>query len=194
MTQAEDSCPPIVCIVGKKKSGKTTLAVKLVAELAARGRRVMTVKHGHGFELDSPGTDSWRHRHEGGARRVVLAGPEDVAVLGCWGPGGELALEQIVRRLLWDADIVVAEGYKRERLPKIEIYRRAVHAKPVYDPARAGEAGRYLAMVTDVPDLRAPCPVFDAADPALAARLADLLERELLASPRPALAARRPVP
>ncbi|MBI4539687.1 MAG: molybdopterin-guanine dinucleotide biosynthesis protein B [Gemmatimonadetes bacterium] len=179
----DSSLPAVVCIVGKKKSGKTTLAVKLVAELAARGRRVMTVKHGHGFDLDTPGSDSWRHRHEGGARRVVLAGPQDLAVVGGWGPAGEMGLEEIVRRFLWDAEIVVAEGYKRERLPKIEIYRRAAHPEPVYDPARAHEIGRYLAIVTDAPGFQAPCPIFDADDPTLSARLADLVERDLLSAP-----------
>lgn len=177
---AEPTLPPIVCIVGKKKSGKTMLAVKLVTELVARGRRVMTVKHGHGFELDTPGTDSWRLRHEAGACRAVLAGPDDIAVLGRWGPQGEMGLVELVRRFLWDAEIVVAEGFKREPLPKIEIYRRATHEKPLYDPARAHEMGRYLAIVTDVPGFEAAVPVFHADDPALASHLADLVEGQLL--------------
>ena len=74
--------PPVVCIVGKKKSGKTATVVGLVSELARRGHRVMTAKHGHGFELDTEGTDSWRHRHEGGAHRVVMAAPDQIAVMG----------------------------------------------------------------------------------------------------------------
>jgi molybdopterin-guanine dinucleotide biosynthesis protein B len=56
--------PPVVCIIGRKNSGKTELTVALGAELKRRGYRVMTVKHGHGFQLDQPGKDSWRHRHE----------------------------------------------------------------------------------------------------------------------------------
>jgi molybdopterin-guanine dinucleotide biosynthesis protein B len=67
--------PPIVCVIGKKKSGKTTTVVGLVRELASRGYRVMTAKHGHHFEVDTAGTDSYRHRREAGAARVVLAGP-----------------------------------------------------------------------------------------------------------------------
>ena len=67
--------PPILCIVGKKNSGKTTLTVALAAELNRRGRKVMTVKSGHGFRLDEPGRDSWRHRHEGGPGEADL--PEE---------------------------------------------------------------------------------------------------------------------
>ena len=109
--------PPVLAVVGYKNSGKTTLVVRLVSELTRRGHRVMTVKHGHGFELDTEGTDSWRHRHEGGAERVVMAGPEDLAVLGRWGSDGEPPLLELVGRFLRDADIVIAEGFKHSAVP-----------------------------------------------------------------------------
>ena len=120
----------------------------LVDALATRGYRVMSAKHGHGFELDTPGTDSYRHRHEGGAHRVVMAGPEQVAVMGGWGSGGELPLEELVARYLSDADVVVAEGFKTSGSPKIEVYRKAAHEEPIYgkDPQRDGT---YLAILTD---------------------------------------------
>jgi molybdopterin-guanine dinucleotide biosynthesis protein B len=54
---------PIVSIVGKSDSGKTTLLEKLVAELRSRGLRIATVKHdAHSFEIDHEGKDSWRHK------------------------------------------------------------------------------------------------------------------------------------
>jgi molybdopterin-guanine dinucleotide biosynthesis protein len=65
---------PVLCIIGKKNAGKTGLTVSLAAEMNRRGWRIMTAKHGHGFQLDHPGKDSWRHRHEGGAVRTVLSG------------------------------------------------------------------------------------------------------------------------
>lgn len=164
--------PPVVCVVGKKKSGKTTTVVGLVRVLTDRGHRVMTVKHGHHFRLDREGTDSWRHRHEGGAARVVLAGPDQVAVAGAWGPDGEEPLERLVHRYLPDADLVVAEGFKGSDAPRIEVYRRAVHAEPLYRPGDA----RYLAVVSDVPGFSADVPVLDAADPERFAALADLVE------------------
>lgn len=177
--------PFVVCVIGKKNSGKTTLTVALVAELVARGHRVMTVKHGHGFDLDTPGTDSWRHRHEGGASRVVMAGPEDMAVVGEWGPGGEPGLDTIVRRFVSDADVVVAEGYKAEALPKIEVFRQAAHADPIYD-RRHQLAGSFLAVVTDVESFPADVPVLALDAPDLVPRLADLVEARRR-RPRPVL-------
>ena len=66
----------ILSIIGRKNAGKTTFAVALTSELARRGRRVMTIKHGHHpADVDRKGSDSWRHFHEGRAERVLLATP-----------------------------------------------------------------------------------------------------------------------
>lgn len=171
--------PPVVCVVGKKNSGKTALTVALVAELGRRGRRVMSVKHGHGFELDRPGTDSWRHRREGGAERVLLVGPEDLALLGGWGPGGERPLRELVDRHLAEADIVVAEGWKSGPEPKVEVYRAAAHPDPLYDPG-APAADTFLAVLTDRGDYRPGLPVHSLDDPDHVARIADRIEEVLL--------------
>lgn len=175
------SPPPVVCVIGKKKSGKTTTVVGLVRELVDRGYRVMSAKHGHGFELDAAGTDSYRHRHDGGAHRVVMAGPEQVAVMGGWGEGGEAPLDVLVARYLADADVVVAEGFKTSSYPKIEVFRRATHEHPFYgsDPDRDATC---MAVLTDVADFQAPVPVLDVDDPRRFVRLADLLEDTVLSA------------
>ena len=170
--------PPVVCIVGKKKSGKTATVVGLVSELARRGHRIMTAKHGHGFELDTEGTDSWRHRHQGGAHRVVMAGPDQVAVLGAW-PFREEPLETLVERFLFDADMVVAEGFKKSGYRRIEVYRRAAHEEPLYGEDRDRDSA-YLALLTDVPDFEAHVPVLDVDDPRRFHALADLIEEQIL--------------
>ncbi|MGD8318910.1 MAG: molybdopterin-guanine dinucleotide biosynthesis protein B [Gemmatimonadota bacterium] len=176
------STPPLtVAVIGKKKSGKTTTAVGLVRALVERGHRVMTAKHGHGFELDHAGTDSWRHRLEGGAHRVVMAGPEQVAVMGGWDDAGEMALEELVQRYLSDADIVVAEGFKTSTVPKIEVFRRSAHAEPIYGADPGGD-GTYVAILTDVPDFQAHVPVLDVDAPGRFTILADMVEG-LMASP-----------
>ncbi len=172
---AESQLPPIVAIVGNKKSGKTTVAVGLIRELSARGHRVMSVKHGHHFRLDREGTDSWRHRHEGGAHRVVLAGPDEVAMTGEWGDAGEPSLREIVGRYLSDAEIVVAEGFRRETVHRIEIYRSDIHSEPITSPAEVDPKWQ-LAVVTDRADLPWPVPVLDPDCPDLSSRLADLVE------------------
>lgn len=171
--------PPLVCVVGFKDSGKTALAVALTAELVARGRRVMTVKHGHGFELDTPGTDSWRHREDGGAERVLLVGPEGLGLVGGWGPAGERPLRELADRHLGEAEIVVAEGWKAGPEPKVEVYRSAAHPHPVHRPGSA-VADTFLATVTDRSDYRPGHPVFPLHDPAHVGRVADLVEDVLL--------------
>jgi molybdopterin-guanine dinucleotide biosynthesis protein MobB len=168
--------PPIVCFLGKKKSGKTAVTVAVAAELTRRGHRVMTIKHGHGFDLDREGTDSWRHVHEGHAHRVVLAAPGEFAVMGQWPDGRPLGPGILAERFLADADIVLVEGFKGEPLPCIEIYRRAAHEDPVF-PLGGPEWDRYIAMATDVKELDAPFPVLDVDAPDLAARLTDIIER-----------------
>lgn len=171
--------PPAVCVIGKKKSGKTATTVGLVRELSHRGHRVMTAKHGHHFRLDSEGTDSWRHRHEAGAERVVVAGPDELAIMGLWGEGGEEPLESLIARYLPDADIVVAEGFKTSSAAKIEVFRRAAHELPLYGSSPEADAA-YLAILTDVTDFEAHVPVLDMDDPLRYILLADMVEARYL--------------
>jgi len=170
--------PPVVCIIGRKNAGKTHLTVALGAELNRRGHRVMTVKHGHGFQIDQPGRDSWRHRHEGGAARTVMASPGVFAVIGTW-PEEELPLSELVDRFLSDADIVLAEGFKDSPEPKVEVFRDGPGLTPISagDPDRNG---RTIALVTDREDPQTSIPVFDLRDPSFVGHLTDLLEERFL--------------
>ena len=170
--------PLVICIIGRKNAGKTELTVALGAELNRRGYRVMTAKHAHGFQMDHPGKDSWRHRHEGGAARTVLAGPSDFAVVGNW-PRGEMPLSDLVARFLWDAQIVLAEGFKTDPEPRIEVFRESPGSEPLYDPEEE-ESSRTIALVSDRPHLQLPIPVFDLNDEGFVSPLADFLERRFL--------------
>ena len=139
--------PPMVAIIGRKNSGKTTLVVRLAAELHRRGHRVMTIKHGaHTFNIDPASTDTYRHYHEGHAERVAMAAPDKFALVMRWNE--ELSAEEIASRFMSDADIVLCEGFKRSDLPKIEIHRRDAHASPLLGSAD-GDASAYRALVTD---------------------------------------------
>ena len=72
---------PIISIVGKSDSGKTTLIEKIIPELNKRGYRVATVKHDvHGFDIDIEGKDSWRHKNSG-AHTVVISSPQKIAMI-----------------------------------------------------------------------------------------------------------------
>lgn len=140
--------PPMLCVVGRKHAGKTTLVVRLTAELTARGLRVMTLKHGsHTFNLDPATTDTYRHYHEGNAERVAMASPDKFALIERWAK--ELPPEEIAARYLADADLVVCEGFKASALPKIEVHRAAAHEAPLWEPG-IPQAATWRALVSDV--------------------------------------------
>ncbi len=116
---------PIVSIVGKSDSGKTTLIEKIVPELVRRGYRVATVKHDvHGFEIDQEGKDSWRHR-QAGADAVVISSPKKIALIKT--VEEDLSLADLRDRFIDDVDIVISEGFKKDVQPKIEVFRRETH-------------------------------------------------------------------
>ena len=163
----------IISIIGRKNAGKTTLTVALAGELARRGRRVMTIKHAHHpLDVDRPGTDSWRHFHEGRADRVLIASP-DLRVLFERTPDDYDPIG-LARRYLDGADIVLAEGFKRAPLPRIEVFRREAADRPLYDP-QAPDAGAWAAIVTDAYDFDAPVPVLHFQDTMWLQLLANLV-------------------
>jgi molybdopterin-guanine dinucleotide biosynthesis protein MobB len=112
--------PPIVSIIGKSKSGKTTLIEKLIAELKSRGYRVATIKHTHHqLSFDEPGKDSWRHI-QAGSEATVISTDENTVLIK---PASE-GLEPIARLIGEDYDIILTEGFKEEDAPKIETHRQ----------------------------------------------------------------------
>ena len=107
---------PIISIVGKSNSGKTTLIEKLIPELNRRGYRVGTVKHDvHGFEVDKEGKDSWRHR-KAGAYSTIISSPQQIALIRTM--NADTPLDEIRDRFIQDVDIIIAEGYKKSSTAK----------------------------------------------------------------------------
>jgi len=118
---------PIISIVGKSDSGKTTLIEKLVPELTRKGYRVATVKHDvHGFEVDREGKDSWRHK-QAGAHTVIISSPQKIALIR--DVEKDSTLDEIRRRWVQDVDLLLSEGYKKDVQPKIEVFRKEKHKK-----------------------------------------------------------------
>ncbi|NIS62344.1 MAG: molybdopterin-guanine dinucleotide biosynthesis protein B [Proteobacteria bacterium] len=118
---------PIISIVGKSDSGKTTLIEKIVPELIRRGYRVTTVKHDlHGFEIDKEGKDSWRHK-QAGAHGVIISSPQKVALIR--DVDKDMSLEELRESFGGDADLIVSEGFKKDVQPKIEVFRKEVHGE-----------------------------------------------------------------
>lgn len=153
--------PPIVCIVGQKAVGKTTLIERLVPNLVQRGYRVATVKRPpHHFDFDTPGKDSRRH-FEAGAAATVVYGADKLALVRRH--DALPRLEDVVAEFLADYTLVLAEGHKRAALPKIEVFRTGTHPAPLY----CGQP-EWLAIASDKPlDLGIPWLPLD--DPAAVA-------------------------
>jgi molybdopterin-guanine dinucleotide biosynthesis protein B len=161
---------PIVSIVGKSDSGKTTLLEKLIPELKRRGYRVATIKHdAHQFEIDHPGKDSYRHFHAG-SDWTLIGSPTQLASVRRL--DRELTLDEIAANIS-GVDIILTEGYKREAKRRIEGSRCARSTELISDPAEL------LAVAADYP-IALDAPVYDLND---AAGLVDLIEREVLGRP-----------
>ena len=119
----------IAGIVGWHDSGKTTLVVQLVAELAGRGYRVSTVKHAHHvFDVDTPGKDSWKHR-ESGATEVMVGSSTRWALMHELRGGDEPSTRELVAKMS-PVDLVLVEGFKHEDHEKIEVYRQGLKDPP----------------------------------------------------------------
>ena len=119
-------------ISGYKNSGKTTLVERVVAELTRRGHRVSTVKHAHHmFDIDHPGRDSHRHR-VAGAREVCVVSGKMWAVIHSLEDEPEPDLDEVLNKLS-PADVVIVEGYKHDRYPKIEVRNTGLAHPPLAD-------------------------------------------------------------
>ncbi len=116
--------PRVIGLAGWSGAGKTTVVSRLIPCLAARGVSVSTIKHAHhAFDLDTPGKDSWEHRHAG-ARQVLVGSALRWALLTELRGAPEPTLAELLARLD-PVDLILVEGFKREPIPKIEIHRAA---------------------------------------------------------------------
>jgi molybdopterin-guanine dinucleotide biosynthesis protein B len=117
-----DHKQPVMGIMGRSGSGKTTLLSDLIPILTKRGLSVSTVKHTHhGFDVDKPGKDSYRHR-EAGAKEVLLTSANRWALLHEVGEDKEPDMQDMIARMS-PVDVVLVEGFKKHDFPKIEVFR-----------------------------------------------------------------------
>ena len=117
---------------GWSGSGKTTLIEQLIPLIVARGVKVALIKHAHHtFDVDQPGKDSYRHRHAGCTEVLVSSSRRWVLMHELKGepePGFAELIEHVS-----PCDLLLVEGYKREKVPKLEVYRAAV-GEPLLHP------------------------------------------------------------
>lgn len=133
---------PVVSVVGKSDVGKTTLLEKLLREAKSRGWRVATVKHDvHGFDMDKPGKDTWRHA-QAGADMVVISSPSKIAILES--VDEDKPLDEVISRIR-GVDLIFTEGYRRANKAKIEVFRSEVYPDLLCEPEEL------MAIASDIP-------------------------------------------
>lgn len=155
MYERKGAAPIISFVAARSGTGKTTFLEKVIAEMSARGLRVVTMKHVRQAHLDLPGKDSWRHR-QAGALAVCVVGLEEFLVIG---EEGDYQDPQALVAFLPPADFILAEGFRKAKLPKVEVVRGKVGGK--IDPPPEN----LVAIATDLPDLKASVPCFPLNDP-----------------------------
>ena len=153
---------PILSFVGRSNSGKTTLIERVIPELTRAGYRVATVKHaGHGFELDTEGKDSWRHK-QAGASTVVVVSKGSMAMFA--DVSKDMKVEDVRDRFLdSQTDLIIAEGWKSEGYPKIAVVREE------FEEVNVSLDG--LLAIVSIKPIEAPVPCIDRNDIAALAKL-----------------------
>jgi len=144
----------VMGLAGWSGAGKTTLLRRLIPALCDHGLSVSTLKHAHhGFDVDRPGKDSHAHR-EAGATEVLVASSRRWALMHELRDAQEPGLAALLGRLS-PVDVVLVEGFKRERHRKVEV-QRAANGKPALWPGDPA----IVAVATDAPQAEGAPPVF----------------------------------
>jgi len=155
----------VLGIAGYSGSGKTTLLEQVIPLLKQRGLRISVIKHAHhDFDIDRPGKDSFRHR-AAGADEVMIASAHRWALMHELRDESEPDLGQVCARLS-PCDLVLVEGYKFAKIPKLEIHRRET-GHPLLHP----HDGNIIAIVSNLSELL-PLPTLDINSPQ---RVADFI-------------------
>jgi molybdopterin-guanine dinucleotide biosynthesis protein B len=148
----------IIGLAGWSGSGKTTLITKVLPVLIGRGHKISTLKHAHhGFDLDKPGKDSFMHRASG-ATEVIISSERRWAVLHELRGEAEWNLPELLSKAS-PVDLLLVEGFRRERFPKLEVFRDE-NGKPLLHP----DDPHIVAVASDAPVPESKVPVIDLND------------------------------
>ncbi len=120
---------PVLSVIGRSNTGKTTFLEKLIPLLRSKGLRIATIKHHrHDFESDREGKDSYRHK-KAGAKISMIVSPEKLAFTA--DTEKELTIAELIASYIRDVDLVIVEGFKEESGPKIEVYKYSEEFPPL---------------------------------------------------------------
>jgi len=173
--QGEVKTWPIVSIVGRSESGKTMLVEQLIGEFKRRGFKIAALKHSHcgDIEVDQPGKDTWKFA-QAGSDAVCISSPRKLAFIKK--SNHDLRVEEVLPIIGHEFDLVLVEGFKKSKLPKIEVHRQELGDDLLCSPEELS------AIVTDGP-LDSPLadnyklPIISWAD---TAAIADFIEKNFV--------------
>lgn len=124
--------PFIINIVGiGRKSGKTSLIEDLTRHLTEIGFRVWTMKH-ISTSFDTIGKDTWRHLRAGASTVMAITPNELISIQSIQ----DLSLDNVLKEIPEDVDLVIVEGFKGSNLPKIITVRNICDAERLLDQVK----------------------------------------------------------
>jgi molybdopterin-guanine dinucleotide biosynthesis protein B len=159
---------PVVSIVGKSGAGKTALMEKLIVEFKKRGYRVAAVKHsGQKIDMDKQGKDSWKFA-QAGSSAVVLSSPDKLVFIK--NVDNDSSMKEVLRIIGNDFDLVLVEGFRKGKAPKIEVHRKELGKDLLCLPEELAAIVTDESLDTDIPQL----------PPSDTSAIADFIEKNIL--------------
>jgi len=149
--QGEVKTVPFFSIVGKSQSGKTVLMEQLIAEFKRRGYKVAALKHSRGgMEIDHPGKDSWRYA-QAGSDAVLISSPDKLAFIKSL--DHDLDIEELLPIVGPEFDLVLVEGFRKSKIPKIEVHKKELGDDLLCSPEELSAIVTDGSLDTDIPQL-----------------------------------------
>ena len=146
-------------LVGRSGSGKTTLMVSLIPALRRRGLTVSTLKHAHhGFDIDKPGKDSFRHREAGAEEVMLVSGSRWALLHEIRADEPEPPLEDLIAAMK-PVDLLLIEGFHTHGHPTMEVHRPSEGHDLMWRPG-----SNIVAVASDEPLAPLGVPLLDLDD------------------------------
>jgi molybdopterin molybdotransferase len=177
--QGEAKTSPIVSIVGRSESGKTILVEQLIAEFKRRGYKIAALKHSHCgvIEVDQPGKDTWKFA-QAGSDAVCISSPRKLAFIKK--SDHDLRIDEVLPIIGPEFDLVLVEGFKKSKLPKIEVHRKELGNDLLCSPEELSAIVTDGSLDTPLADSY-KLPILSWAD---TAAIADFIEKNLVLASR----------
>ncbi len=122
---------PIIGFAAWSGTGKTTLLEAVIPRLREAGLRLALVKHAHhAFDVDHPGKDSYQLRKAGADQVLVTSGSRWALMREREEERDPILAEEIARLDQDSVDLLLVEGFRGERFPKIELLRETGRDRP----------------------------------------------------------------